>query len=168
MPPDLDRLVSLQACHDLLAGYCRALDWLDGDALARMFWPDAAIDYGFYTGDFAGFLPIVMDIERGALRRWHGCLSALVTVDGDVAAGESHALTHAVTGSANGIEQWAAYHGRYLDRFARREGEWRIAARTYLLHAAETRDVDPRAALAGLAAADGLAPDHPFYREMRP
>ncbi len=49
------RLADEAACRKVLTG---ALDWLDIDALTSLFWPDAAVDDGFFTGTAADFIPI--------------------------------------------------------------------------------------------------------------
>ncbi|NOT57267.1 MAG: SnoaL-like domain-containing protein, partial [Deltaproteobacteria bacterium] len=42
---ELRILLDKQACHETLTRYCRALDWLDEEALKTVFTADADIDY---------------------------------------------------------------------------------------------------------------------------
>ena len=50
----LEDLLAKDAIIDVLARYSRTLDWLDDEGQASCFWPDAAIDYGFFRGSAAG------------------------------------------------------------------------------------------------------------------
>ena len=67
----LDALLAKDAIIDVLARYSRTLDWLDDEGQATCYWPEAAIDYGFFTGTAADFVPVVMAVERQSARRWH-------------------------------------------------------------------------------------------------
>ena len=66
----LDDLLAKDAITDVLARYSRTLDWLDEAGHASCYWPDAPIDYGFFKGTAADFVPVVMAIERRSARRW--------------------------------------------------------------------------------------------------
>ena len=71
----LEELLAKDAIADVLARYSRTLDWLDDAGQATCYWPDAAIDYGFFTGTAADFVPVVMAVEPRApphryLYRW--------------------------------------------------------------------------------------------------
>jgi len=129
---ELRTLLDKQACGETLTRYCRALDWLDEDALKTVFTPDADIDYSFFTGRGDGFIPVVMDIERRFLRRWHLIANAIIQVNGDTAEGESYGLAAAVA-EREGHTITDVFGGRYLDRFVRRTGQWQIAKRVYVL-----------------------------------
>ena len=67
----VQELLDRQAINDLIARYSRTLDWLDDDGQAGCYWPDAAVDYGFFKGTAAEFVPVVMAVERSTGRRWH-------------------------------------------------------------------------------------------------
>jgi len=47
-------------------------------------------------------------------------------IDADNARGESYNVTHLFRADADVMDTW---FGRYLDRYEKREGEWRIAHR---------------------------------------
>ena len=132
MQDALKELLDRRAIDDLLARYCRSLDWLDDEALARVFWPDAEIDYGFFQGSGADFLPFVMKIERRSLRRWHTLSNPMVEIAGDRAEGECYGVAQS-TDDHKGKLVDTLFGGRYLDGFERRDGEWRISRRKYVL-----------------------------------
>ena len=68
---EVQALLDKQAITEVIARYSRTLDWLDDEGQASCYWPEAAIDYGFFKGSAADFVPAVMEIERGSQRRWH-------------------------------------------------------------------------------------------------
>jgi hypothetical protein len=163
---ELRTLLDKQACGEVLTRYCRALDWLDADALKAVFTPDADIDYGFFRGRGDEFIPVVMDIERGFIRRWHLTANAIIHVEGDTAEGESYGLA-AGTAVRDGRMVTDVFGGRYLDGFVRRAGQWQIARRVYVLDWQRSFEADAAAeALPGLMWSNEFSPAHPLYRKL--
>ena len=162
----LQELLDKNACQEVLIRYARALDWVDEEALKTVFFPDAEIDYGFFTGRGDEFIPVVIELERGFLRRWHNNGPALITLSGDVAEAESYGLAAAVS-RQDGQTVTNVFGGRYLDRLERRDGQWGIAKRQYLLDWQRSFEMDAaNEAVPGLPWLDGAAPDHPLYRRL--
>ena len=163
---ELRTLLDKQVCGETLTRYCRALDWLDADALKTVFTPDADIDYGFFQGRGDEFIPVVMDIERSFLRRWHLTANAIIQVDGDTAEGESYGLTAAVA-EREGLMVTDVFGGRYLDRFVRRAGQWQITKRVYVLDWQRSFETDVAGeTMPGLVWSNGFNPGHPSYRKL--
>jgi SnoaL-like domain len=129
---DLRDLLDRSACADVLTRYCRALDWLDEDLLATVFTPEAEVDYGFFKGTGAEFMPFVMGVERTFVRRWHFGAPPLVSVIGDTAEAESNCMACAVS-EADGQTTTNLFGGRYLDTLARGADGWRITRRVFVL-----------------------------------
>lgn len=131
--PAVQELLDKQAIGEVIARYSRTLDWLDDEGQAGCYWPDAAIDYGFFKGTAAEFVPVVMRIERISQRRWHFLAGLQITLRGaDRASAECYGLA---TGVREKDGQWTGnlYGGRYIDEFAKRGDEWRIARRQYVM-----------------------------------
>lgn len=163
---ELRTLLDKQGCHETLTRYCRALDWLDAEALKLVFTSDADIDYGFFKGRGDEFIPVVMDIERRFLRRWHLIANAIIQVRDDTAEGESYGLAAAVA-EKEGRMVTDVFGGRYLDRFGRRDGQWRITKRVYVLDWQRSFATDTAAeALPGLVWSNGFSPEHALYRKL--
>lgn len=166
----LEDLLAKDAIIDVLARYSRTLDWLDDEGQASCFWPDAAIDYGFFKGSAADFVPVVMAIERRSARRWH--LSgppAIRLVDGSHAEVESYGLTAGARQGEDGTYAGTMYGGRYLDAFERRGAEWRIARRDYVLdwsHPLPDQPVFDPASAFPLPILDILQGGHEKYRAL--
>ncbi|MCR9094127.1 MAG: nuclear transport factor 2 family protein [bacterium] len=110
--------------------YCRGVDRRDPDLIRSTYHADAFDDHGVYKGDLEGFLEFV---EREVWARFrttmHKLGQALIEIDGDVASAETYAVCHHVI-AENGRDVADSVMGiRYLDRFERRAGCWRIARR---------------------------------------
>jgi hypothetical protein len=165
----VQELLDKQAIAEVIARYSRTLDWLDEEGQAGCYWPDAAIDYGFFTGTAADFVPVVMKIERASKRRWHMLTGLQVKLHGpDAASAECYGLATGVRESA-GAWTGTLYGGRYLDEFARRDGEWRIAARRYIMDwsvpLGPQNDGTPSPDFL-LPILEIVASGHPLYRPM--
>ena len=63
-------------------------------------------------------------------RRVHTIGNVLIDLRGDVAAVESQFLAFQLERDAAGAPRETLLCGRYVDRFERRGGEWRVAERT--------------------------------------
>lgn len=134
MDAALQELLDKQAIADVLQRYSRTLDWLDDEGQAGCFWPDAPIDYGFFTGSAADFLPVVMAIERASQRRWHFLSAPSIALhSADHASVECYGMATGIREQDDGSWSGGLYGGRYLDEFAKRDGAWRIAKRKYIM-----------------------------------
>lgn len=170
MEQALRELLDKQAIAEVLQRYSRTLDWLDDEGQAGCFWPDAQIDYGFFTGTAADFLPVVMQIERASQRRWHFLSTPAIALHGpDRASVECYGLATGIREQDDGTWSGGLYGGRYLDEFEQRAGEWRIAGRRYImdwklpLDDQPSNEPNPDFPLPVLQI---LASGHPDYRRM--
>ncbi|NBC88066.1 MAG: hypothetical protein GVX90_00955 [Alphaproteobacteria bacterium] len=176
--PRLEALLAKQEIAEVIQRYSRTLDWLDDEGQARCFWPDAPVDYGFFKGTAADFLPVVMDIERSNQRRWHMLSAPAIAFHSPTSASvECYGLATGVRQQEDGSWQGNLYGGRYLDEFEKRavdEGypramEWRIARRRYVMDwrvpliDQPGDDPDPNLPLPVLRILQG---GHPDYRAM--
>ncbi|WP_292933796.1 nuclear transport factor 2 family protein [Novosphingobium sp. PASSN1] len=166
----LDDLLAKDAITDVLARYSRTLDWLDEAGQASCYWPDAPIDYGFFKGSAADFVPVVMAIERRSARRWHLSDPPAIRLTGAAHAEvETYGLTAGARLTETGSYAGTMYGGRYLDAFEKREGEWRISRRDYVLdwsHPIPDQPVfDPNAAFP-LPILEVLQGGHAKYRAI--
>lgn len=169
MDARLEALLDKQAIEEVAMRYSRTLDWLDGDGQAGCFWPDAEVDYGFYEGDGAGWVPVVMEVEMAAERRWHLCGGLLVKLNGNKASSECYGFTVSCSVDESGDKADSLFGGRYLDEWEKRGDEWRILRRRYILdfcyrlpHGLE----DLSAAGLSLPVLQIQQPGHPDYRPL--
>lgn len=168
--PALEELLDKQAIAEVVARYARTLDWIDDEGQASCYWPDADIDYGFFKGKAADFLPVVMATERGSDRRWHMLGGLIVRLNGRAhASSECCGIFAGARGQEDGSLAGNLYGGRYLDEWEKRDGEWRISKRLYLLdwrHPLPDQpgfDPDPAFPLPTARIAES---QHPLYRRL--
>ena len=159
----LQLLLDEAACTRLLMAYGRAADWQDGEALEALFWPDAHIDLGFFKGSGANLPAFMMKNAALSERRFHLTANVHTQVDADMATSDSYAITHAVGADSNGGQVRQIFFGRYLDRFERRNGAWRISERIYILHGHEIAPYQEAGFLDGVLRAEGFGPGHPYF-----
>ncbi|MEM8725766.1 MAG: nuclear transport factor 2 family protein [Pseudomonadota bacterium] len=138
MDPRLEALLAKQEIGEVMQRYSRTLDWIDDDGQASCFWPDAPIDYGFFTGTAEDFLPVVMEIERASQRRWHMLSQVSIALHSPTSASvECYGMASGIREQEDGTWSGNLYGGRYLDEFERREVdgamEWRISKRQYIM-----------------------------------
>lgn len=130
---DIQALLDKQAIAEVLADYARGADRIDVDLLTSVFHPDAEADYGaMFTGtghEFAAFLATVHPTMEA---HHHQLGNMTIRVEGDRAGSETYVSVRLRTRSESGVPIDIASHGRYVDRWERREGRWRIAHRRYL------------------------------------
>ncbi|MEP3422687.1 MAG: nuclear transport factor 2 family protein [Erythrobacter sp.] len=170
----IQELIDKQAIADVIQRYCRTLDWLDAEGQASCYWPDAEIEYGFFTGAAKDFLPVVMETERSLARRWHMLSSPLIRFHSNTSASsECYGIFGGGRLQEDGSIGGDLIGGRYLDEWEKRDHdkgpEWRISARTYIVDwKSPLRDQpgfepDPDFPLPTFKI-DG--PDHPKYRKL--
>jgi hypothetical protein len=170
MEATVQQLLDKQAIAEVLQRYSRTLDWLDDKGQAGCFWPDAPIDYGFFTGSAAEFVPVVMQIERASQRRWHFLsLPSIRLHSPERASVECYGMATGIRRHEDGTWSGGLYGGRYLDEFEKRAGEWRIAARRYVMDwhlPLENQPGDEPNPDFPLPILQIIASGHPDYRAM--
>lgn len=119
--------------HETLYRYCRSMDRMDAPLALDCFWPDANLEYSsLFNGSAAGFVEWLWPVHASMVCHTHRVTNILVDFKGaDDAASE--AMVH-VTLRMNDKGELVDLvgHGRYLDRWQRRDGRWRISGRTYV------------------------------------
>ena len=144
----LARLEDRQAILDLIYLYCRGLDRLDEATLRSVYHDDAVDDRG--EGLFVGAAHEMATYALDQLRRnftasQHFIGNVLIDFDGDAAFGESyfHAY-HRYAERPDKPTMELVMAGRYLDRFERRDGVWKIAHRKMAMDWSRTQPVAER------------------------
>jgi hypothetical protein len=135
--PELQALLDREAIRDCLLRYCRGIDRADEAALRSAYWDDATDCHGAWNGSAAGFIAQALARLRQGGRRVHQVTGIAIELHGDVAAVESSFFALQAPAHAPGQETFLC--GRYVDRFERRGGAWRIAARTVVYDWIEER-----------------------------
>ncbi len=128
----LDELRARMEITDVLHLYCRALDRVELDLLADVYHPGAIDEHGVYNGDAEGFVEWLEAALVGPGSRYkmmqHSISNIMIERTGDSAKVQSHFRAY-----HRGEDQSGTWDetlvGRYLDKFERRDGAWKIAHR---------------------------------------
>jgi hypothetical protein len=130
LPDAIQELLDKQALHELVVRFCRAVDRTDIELLLTCYHPDAIDDHGTFSGPPSEVFAPVMDRLRHEPPTQHALSNELFEIHGDVAYGETYNELRTLGPDGN-------FHqggfGRYIDRYERRDGEWRIAHRTAVI-----------------------------------
>ncbi|WP_439533885.1 nuclear transport factor 2 family protein [Polymorphobacter sp.] len=152
-PEDLEDLVARRDIMAVLTRYCTALDRADLAMMETVYWPDGGDRHGIYLGDAKTFIPFIINgIQIWFEMATHDISNVDIVVEGDRAASEAYLLSVCQVPQSQAVDifgdAYVARHGegafdpgrhlfmmggRYLDRFERRAGEWRILERQVVL-----------------------------------
>ena len=141
MEESLQRLLDEAAIKKVHIRYCRGIDRMDWDLVRSCYHPDAIDDHGEYVGGIDEFIEYCKAGTPNFVSTTHMTGNQLVEVDGDSAWAEHYARAyHRVAAGPDGQAKDLVCNARYVDRYERRNGEWRIAKRLVIV---DTERVDP-------------------------
>lgn len=163
----LQELLDREAIRDCLYRYCRGIDRADEAMLRSSYWPDAHDSHGAYDGPVEGFIQMALAVFKTGPRNIHQISNILITFEGPTgAAVESYFNALQRGPDREGVVRQYLLCGRYCDRFEKRGGEWRVAARTVVYdwveeqtppRNSEAERFGPRQPIGG------ASPDDPVY-----
>jgi ketosteroid isomerase-like protein len=138
--PELQRRLDIDAIRDALMRYCRGVDRLDADIISSVYHPDAHDDHAgrIFNGETVGQGLVDWMLETMDATS-HNITNSIVEVDGDTAGSEAY-TTSMHLHTVDGEQRLMLALARYVDRFERRHGEWKIIDR--LVVPDFTADVD--------------------------
>lgn len=140
MSMTVETLLAKQEIADVIYRYARGIDRLDFDLVRSCYHPDAYDDHGTLKGNVDEFIAGVEAFLPQFVVTQHFMGNMLIEVDGDRARAETYAVAYHRKALADGSGKDDVFGIRYVDRFERRGGEWKIAHRVV---ATEWRRVDP-------------------------
>ena|ERR1700722_8524503 len=129
----LQQLSDRVVIEEILMRHCRGVDRMDFELIDSCFFDDAHIKYepiiDGLKSDYLEFLRSPRALG-GLTRTMHFASTLLIDLAGDVAHTELYARAHHTSDDDHPyagafVTTWL----RYIDRFERRENEWRIADR---------------------------------------
>ncbi len=125
----IEELSDRQEITDLVGRYMRGLDRLDRSLLRDTFHDDATTDYGFFKGGPDAFVDMACGALADHLANHHMLGQISIDLEGDIAFGEVYFQAfHRIV--VNDEERDLFIAGRYVDRYEKRDGEWKIAFRS--------------------------------------
>lgn len=149
IPPGVDRdrladLLDRDEITRVLYRVCRGLDRADAGLYAGGYHPDATEVHADYSGTAAGFreralrrVPVRFEVMR------HTLDTITIEISGERAHVESYVTAECVLRERRaGRKVVSTLHGRYVDLFERRNGEWRISHRVVVKDFRDVRPLD--------------------------
>lgn len=144
----VERIADRMAIQDVMYKWCRAIDHLDGEGMRAVFHPDAIDNHGPYVGGVDGLVKWITERHKPIPFSSHQISNMLIEfATADLALVETTvrtlqrypadakaSLAQLSGGRAGkpGVGMDLLTSSRYVDRFERRNGEWRIARRTLI------------------------------------
>lgn len=129
----LQELVDRARITDVLRTYATAVDRRDVELVKTVYHPDAFDDHGDWKGDITEFVAVAPGFWATFEMTMHMMGLPLITFDPqsrDRATVETYAVAYHRRAGRDQVLKDDVWGVRYLDRFERREGQWRIAHRT--------------------------------------
>lgn len=129
----IDNMLTRQELLELLTTYCRGVDRADEKLLATIFHDDATVVTGTYNGNGLDFArEITSWCRENTQCTFHSVTNQWFDIKGDSAIAESYIIGYTAAG-AEGQVQDTIVGGRYLTRFERRDGQWKISEHTFVM-----------------------------------
>ena len=165
MNEQIQAVLDKQAIYEVLVRYCRGVDRCDEDLIRSAFHDDSYDDHGYWQGpghELAAFLADRLRKSNSATT--HSITNVLIEVTGDVARSEAQVHATLIRRGTDPLEV-DVVGARYIDRFSRRAGVWRIDHRTVVLDWQQTevwQDSTPQVPIEGFARGS-RSPEDPSY-----
>jgi len=141
-----ERIADRMQIQDCMYRWCRAVDRLDYEGMRASFHPDAVDRHGAFDGDINGLVEWIRARHAAIPFSMHAVSNMLIEFAGPDRAlvetyvrttqrypAEARAALDQLAGGRAGSGDGAMdllTCSRYVDRFERRDGEWKIALRT--------------------------------------
>ncbi len=136
--PRIQLLIDEQELRALSATYTRGLDRHDASLVRSVFADDATTHYGTFTGGPDEMAAMAMKALSAYRTTQHFLGQINLSVDGDTATGEVYFQAfhqHAT----EGFDRFIC--GRYIDRYAHRDGRWLMTHRTEVVDWTRTEPI---------------------------
>jgi hypothetical protein len=136
----LHELASRHEIYEVVTRYCRGVDRGDAALVRSVYHDDAIDDHGMFKGrgiDFADWIVAWAAENLRACQHFIG--NHRCALDGDAAFAETYCISFSedLTGTQ------ATVYNRYIDRFEKRGGTWKIANRLVVLDISRTDPATP-------------------------
>ena len=134
----LEELLAREEITDVVKRLARGTDRLDEELIASCYHPGAIDDHNVFRGDGAAFARWVVETLPHFDATMHFVSPPLIELDGDQARADTYCVAHHLTATSDLVLGL-----RYVDRFERRSGAWRIAKRVCAFDWTYTVPIDP-------------------------
>jgi len=125
----MQELLDKQEIYELSCRYVRGLDRMDAELVRSVYHDDGTDDRGFFSGGKDEFVDLAVSMLGDFQSTQHLLGQVMIDIEDDVAFGEAYFQAfHRVID--NGLEKDFVVRGRYIDRYEKREGVWKIKHRS--------------------------------------
>jgi ketosteroid isomerase-like protein len=138
--PLLQEMIDEFQLRKLVHAYCRAVDRGDLATLRELYHHDAVDAHGaFSTGTVDDFLGELAAARPYIRSMQHNITTVNFAIDGTSAEGEIYTIaTHTFGAGDRDVD--VVVGGRYLDKYEKRDGTWKIVERTIVTDWAHVND----------------------------
>jgi hypothetical protein len=137
---EIERLLDEAAIDRVLVQYCRGVDRGDAALIRDVYWPDATDEHGSFRGNGHEFAErVVTVLNAHAINTQHAITQTTIDFAPASVDGGSAAASHAASVETyvlarhkvlhDGALRLETFGGRYVDRFEKRAGVWKIQRR---------------------------------------
>ncbi|HET8612925.1 MAG TPA: nuclear transport factor 2 family protein [Sphingomonas sp.] len=131
--PAVQALLDKEAIREVLRRYCRGVDRGDMELIASVYHEDATDDHGIWKGLGKDFAVWIVDMLKDMVQCQHLIGNCTIELHGDAADCETYCCSVNDTG-----QELQIVYNRYIDRFEKRGGEWKIAHRLVVFDVSHT------------------------------
>jgi hypothetical protein len=128
-------LADREAIRDCLYRFSRGCDRIDPELILSSVWPEVRDDHGVYyqARSAPDLVDKILNIVTKLEFAKHILANILIRIDGDQAYVETYHIGLSRGTGDDGARYEQRSSGRYIDRMERRNDEWRIAERVFVM-----------------------------------
>ncbi len=136
----LQEMIDEFQLRKLVHAYCRAVDRGDLAQLKNLYHQDAVDAHGGFSAGTADHFLNQLNAARPYIRSMqHNITTVNFAISGRAAEGEVYTISiHTLAGSGRDLD--VVVGGRYLDKYEKRDGAWKIIERTIVTDWAHVND----------------------------
>jgi hypothetical protein len=129
----LNELADREAIRDCLARFSRAIDRVDFGRSQDLYWSGGTDDHGgFFLGPFEDYFTLAEEVLGKLDVTQHILGNCLIEIRGSTASTETYVVAyHGLTENGRTLNYVGG--ARYLDKFEKRQDEWRIINRVLVI-----------------------------------
>ena len=128
-----------QEIYELSCKYARGLDRLDSKLFRSVFFDDAFCEYGFFNGNPDEFTDFCMNALKEHESNHHMIGNVLIEIKDKEAFGEVYFNAYHKVKNDEGEFEDIIIAGRYIDRYKKRQGQWKFIYRSELVDWSRTQ-----------------------------
>jgi SnoaL-like domain len=133
----LQLLIDKQDIYELMCRYARGVDRFDKELVRSVFWPEATAVFplsadAVFKGLYRDYLEIDVESWKPYTAQQHYLCNHLSEIDGDQALAETYQFSFYWKMPGDDPKLNSQNSGRYIDRYERRNSEWRVIHREFI------------------------------------